>query len=151
MMRAGIVVVAISLVVGAAAALPHPSRPIVFLSNWAPHFRTSELYAVRARGGRSRDLTVNELDDIDPSWSPDGKQVVFARRRHGSFDLYLMSALGGRARGLLSLSGDQRQPAWSPDGKRIAFVSPGSERNEKGWRPPQLFVMNADGTGIAQV
>src|SRR5438874_292602 len=91
MIRAGIVVVAVFLVVGPAAALPHPSRPIVFLSNWAPHFRTSELYVVRARGGRSRDLTDNELDDIDPSWSRDGKQVVFARRRHGSFDLYLMS------------------------------------------------------------
>jgi TolB protein len=123
----------------------------VFASNWAPHFRTSELYVVHARGGRPRNLTNNELDDVDPSWSPDGKQVVFASRRRGSFDLYLMNARGGRVRRLLALRGDQREPVWSPDGNRIAFVSPGSERNEKGWRPPQLFVMNADGTGVTQV
>ena len=140
------------LAVGSAAASPHPPRPIVFLSNWAPHFRTSELYVVQARGGgRPRDLTGNELDDVDPSWSPDSKQIVFARRRDGGFDLYLKSGREGRARRLLALPGDQRQPAWSPDGKRIAFVSPGSEPNEKRWRPPQLFVMNADGTGVTQV
>jgi TolB protein len=149
MIRAGIVVVAISLLVGPVAASSHPARPIVFLSNWAPHFRTSELYVVHASGGRSRNLTNNELDDVEPSLSPDGRQVVFASRRRGSFDLYLLSH--GRVRRLLALPGDQREPVWSPDAERIAFVSPGRERNEKGWRPSQLFVMNADGTGVAQV
>jgi TolB protein len=140
------------LAVGPAGASPQAARhPIVFVSNWAPHFRTSELYVVHARGGRSRNLTNNELDDVDPSWSPDGKQVVFASRRRGSFDLYLMNARGGSVRRLLALRGDQREPVWSPDGKLIAFVSPDRRRNEKGWRPPQLFVMTAEGTGITQV
>jgi Tol biopolymer transport system component len=151
MKRAGALVAAALLGVGLAAASPHSARRIVFLSNWMPHFRTSEVYVLNAHGGHSRNLTKNELDDVDPSWSPDGKQVVFARRRHGSFDLYRMTARGGRARRLLSLPGDQRQPVWSPDGARIAFVSPGRERNEKGWRPPQLFVMKADGSAVAQV
>jgi TolB protein len=106
---------------------------------------------VQARGGRSRNLTNNELDDVDPSWSPDGKRVVFASRRRSSFDLYVMNARGGRVRRLLALPGDQREPVWSPDGKRIAFVSPGSERNEKRRRPSQVFVMRVDGTGVTQV
>src|SRR5438093_1246444 len=111
------------LAVGSAGASPHPAPRIVFLSDWVPHFRTSELYAVSRRGGRSRNLTENKLDDIDPSWAPDGKRFVFAGKRRGSFDLYLMNAGGGRPRRLLSLPGDQRQPAWSPDGRMIAFVN----------------------------
>src|SRR5919204_4245116 len=137
------------LAVGPAGASRPVARPIVFVSNWAPHFRTSELYVVPARGGRSRNLTNNELDDVDPSWSPDGTRVVYASHRRGNFDLYVLS--GGRMRRLLALPGDQREPVWSPDGKRIAFVSPGSERNPEGWRLSQLFVMNADGTGLTQV
>jgi TolB protein len=39
---------------------------------------------------------------------------------------------------------DDNSTAWSPDGKQIAFVS---------WRDnnPDIFVMNADGTGVAQL
>src|SRR5919204_3692836 len=147
--RAAILIALGLLAVGPAGASPPVARPIVFVSNWAPHFRPSELYVVPARGGRSRNLTNNELDDVDPSWPPDGTRGVYASHRRGNFDLYVLS--GGRMRRLLALPGDQREPVWSPDGKRIAFVSPGSERNPEGWRPSQLFVMNADGAGVAQV
>jgi TolB protein len=147
------VFIAISLVaVGTTGASAQRSiRPIVFLSDWVPHFRTSEIYTVDARGGRPRDLTNNELEDVDPSWSPDGRQIVFARRQRGRFALYLMSADGSGVHRLLQQRRNQRQPVWSPDGKQIAFVSPGSTANEKGWDADQLFVMNADGRGIRQV
>jgi Tol biopolymer transport system component len=150
--RAG-ALIAIALVAGGATGTSgsRPPRAIVFLSNWTPHFRTSEIYLVDARRGPPRDLTNNELEDVDPSWAPDGKQIVFASRRHGGFDLYRMHADGSGVRRLLSQAGDQRQPVWSPDGEQIAFISPGRDANEKGWHPNQLFVMNSDGSGIRQV
>jgi len=150
--RTGILVAALLLVaLPAAAASQRALHPIVFVSNWTPHFRTAEIYSVGSRGGHPLNLTKNEHDDVDASWSPDGKHIAFAARRKGSFDLYVMNARGGGVRRLPALPGDQRQPVWSPGGKRIAFVSPDRIRNEKGWRPPQLFVMNSDGTGITQV
>jgi TolB protein len=134
---------------GAGGARSHHS--IVYLSNWEPHFRTGEIYTLGAGGARPRDLTNNELDDLDPSWSPDGRGIAFASTRAGNLDLYLMNARGGSLRRLLSLPGDQRQPVWSPDGHTIAFVSRGADRNEKGWRPDQLFLVNADGSGLRQL
>jgi TolB protein len=35
-------------------------------------------------------------------------------------------------------------PTWSPDGQKIVFHRPGVGQN-------QLFVMNADGTGMTQI
>jgi Tol biopolymer transport system component len=142
-----------ALLLGGATAAggARSTHSIVYLSNWAPHFRTAEIYTLTRSGGRPHDLTNNELDDLDPSWSPDGHTIVFASLRGGDFDLYLMSAGGGSVRRLLALPGDQRQPVWSPDGDTIAFVSRGADRNEKGWQPNQLFLVNVDGSGLRQL
>jgi len=52
--------------------------------------------------------------------------------------------LGERARMLTHGEGGNRDPRWSPDGTRIAFMSTRSGVE-------QLYVMNADGTGVVQV
>jgi Tol biopolymer transport system component len=149
----GVLLVGTALMVPAAGAA-HPERaerPIVFLSDAAPHFRTSELYSIGVRGGAVRNLTRNEIEDVDPSLSPDGRTIVFARERRHDFDLYVMPSRGGRARRLLHLPGPQREPAWSPDGRRIAFVSRGRDANEKGFQPDQVFVVGSDGRGARQL
>jgi hypothetical protein len=67
-----------------------------------------------------------------PSWSPDGKRVVFSSvDRGGNSDLYILEL---SARSITRLTNDMyedRDPAWSPDGKTIVFSSdrgPGGER-----------------------
>ncbi len=75
-----------------------------------------------------------------PSSSPDGKEIVFSWRG----DLWKVPAAGGHATRLTAHQGDDLISAWSADGKRIAFDS-----DRSGFR--NLYIMNADGTGVRQV
>ena len=60
-------------------------------------------------------LTADPGDEIEPSFSPDGSQVVYRSRLGG---IFVVSALGGEPRPLAPAG---RRPRFSPDGKRIAF------------------------------
>ena len=63
--------------------------------------------------------------NINPSWSPDGKQLVFESSRHGNAEIYIINVDGtGERRLTLSDAGvDNTHPSWSPDGKHIVFDS----------------------------
>lgn len=70
-------------------------------------------------------LHFNDLIVIgSPSWSPDGKQIVFtAADKSGSNDLYLWDLSAGKLRRLTNDIYDDRDPAWSPRGDMILFSS----------------------------
>jgi dipeptidyl aminopeptidase/acylaminoacyl peptidase len=85
----------------------------------------SHLYEVPATGGQPKQLTDGNFEDGDPSYSPDGKYIVFASNRGLSEanDLWLVPAKGGEARRLTKFDtpGISAQPQWSPDSARIFF------------------------------
>ena len=64
-----------------------------------------------------------------PTWSPDGKRIVFTSpclSRDETFknsSLYIMDADGTDMTPLISEPGGDFDPAFAPDGKRLAFVS----------------------------
>jgi Tol biopolymer transport system component len=87
-------------------------------------------------------LTAARSYDSAPDWSPDGKQLVFARgadAEDSHADVWLTAADGGLAR-RLTRNRHAWAPVWSPDGRQIAYVL---ERKKK---PNVLYVMRADGT-----
>jgi hypothetical protein len=46
-----------------------------------------------ATGGEAIQLTADPSDDFEPSWSPDGTQIVFWSDRGGNYDLWILSDL----------------------------------------------------------
>ena len=78
-------------------------------------------------------LTNMEEGACQPTWSPDGSQIVFispclARgeffdNTYNNSSLYIMNADGSGQKPLTVVPGSDYEPDWSPDGKRIAFTS----------------------------
>ncbi len=70
-------------------------------------------------------LTDGTANDWFPSWSPDGRRLVFQTDRAGSggLDLCVLEVKSRTSRCITSGRGIHASPAWSPDGRRIAFAS----------------------------
>ncbi len=79
------------------------------------------------------------IDDMNPSWSPDGTKIAFSSNRDGNREVYVMSVDGSNQINLTNSPNDDNNPSWSPDGTKIAFSS-----NRDGNR--EVYVMSADGS-----
>ena len=80
--------------------------------------------------------------NITPSFAPRGGSIAWARGDEAGTDIYRIGLGEGQQPERLTSGrfADNLSPTWSPDGSRIAFISSRAGS-------PQLYVMNADGTG----
>ncbi|MGP8243045.1 MAG: winged helix-turn-helix domain-containing protein [Bryobacteraceae bacterium] len=78
-------------------------------------------------------LTTYLGSELQPSFSPDGKQVAFTwnGEAQAAFHVYAIPVNGGAARQLTRGIGSDYGPVWSPDGKRIAFLRKPSEQTSE--------------------
>ena len=70
---------------------------------------------------------VGNLEASSGAWSPDGRQVAYARRG----ELFVAQNDGSGVRKLGEAPGEVRRPAWSPDGKRIRFTAADEARHSE--------------------
>lgn len=95
----------------------------------------SEIAVVSPTGGGER--TLLSLDStshglLNPTWSPDGRQLVFTvSSDFAGSELYLMNEDGSGIRRLFNHPGwHDIDPSWSPDGNYIAFASGSTARHD---------------------
>jgi dipeptidyl aminopeptidase/acylaminoacyl peptidase len=99
--------------------------------------RNPEIWVMDPDGSNQKRLTDH---GIDPTWSPDGRQIAFASHRDGIFQIYAMNSDGSNVRRLTKHNAEDSNPAWAPDGGAIAYISAtGDDRRG-------LFLMGADGS-----
>lgn len=77
--------------------------------------------------------------------------VFYTNRDNGDYEIYRMNPDGSDPVDLTNIEGYDGQPSWSPDGTRIVFTS---GRNGDSEFPPadqEIYVMNADGSGVVRL
>ncbi len=63
------------------------------------------------------------LDEcFEPSFSPDGRMLVFVGLKDGFSDLYTISLETGKVERLTATFADEFSPSWTPDGETIIFA-----------------------------
>lgn len=88
---------------------------------------TNGIYTVASDGGTPRQLLPNDTNnETDPSWSPDGKKIVYstcpALGASSNSDLRILDLSSGQS-ALLPGSKGLVAPHWSPDGKFISALT----------------------------
>ena len=83
-----------------------------------------EVYVMDADGKNPQNLTKHRESDWDPSWSPNGRHIVFVSGRDAPRgEIYVMRVDGSNVRRLTKNQSLDWCPSWSPDGENIAFTS----------------------------
>jgi TolB protein len=116
--------------------------------------RDIDIYVLDLMTGAVRRLTNAQPLNQMVAWSPNGHELVFMSARDGYPSVFKMDADGANQINLAPKDAADsttdwmsRAPSWSTNGRQIYFMS---------FRPStggdtELFVMNADGTGLRRL
>lgn len=117
-------VVGLAAIVGAgvhAQSDQSRSRYTVAYASFGPV--ATALYVADADGSHERPLLEGSILDMNPSFAPDGRSVLFTSRRNGSADIHRVRVDGSGLERLTDDPAFDDQAVMSPNGREIAFVS----------------------------
>src|SRR6266404_7651190 len=83
----------------------------------------NQVWMLNTDGNPSLKQLTTKESSSQAVWSPNGKQIAFARPIDGKSQIFLLSLDGGEATQLTKFRYGAGTPKWSPDGKKILFSS----------------------------
>jgi len=90
---------------------------------------TQDIYIVPVTGGQPRRVTFDNVHIENPTWTADGREIVFASNRGGMMNLWRIPVSGGEAKQLPVGEFGATAPTISRQGNRLAFVQNTSDSN----------------------
>jgi TolB protein len=120
-----------------------PGGKRVLFVSYREHF--PRLFEFDLASRRTSRLLPTRAPALGGAWSPNGESLLVTHEEGGNADIDLVDPSSGRVlRQLTDHWGVDVSPSWAPDGQRFAFCSSRSGS-------PQIYVMNADGSGLERV
>ena len=112
---------------------------------YARYSTTSENFQVMLadRNGKNAG-NIPRMFGWDPTWSPDGKRILFASDMRGLNQLYTVKLDGSDLQVITNLPALRGRSDWSADGRYIVTYSGDAWHRE-------LYIMNSDGTNVRQL
>jgi TolB protein len=116
-------------------------QQIVFMHN-SPVKDINQIVLANHNGGNAGNIP--QINGWDPTWSPDGKAILFASDKNGTVQLYTVNLDGKQLHKITDLPAIRGRSDWSPDGQYIVTYS------GEPWQR-ELYIMNADGSNVRQL
>jgi Tol biopolymer transport system component len=107
----------------------------------APGLPAAPIALMKPDGSGYREIVDDGVNNGFPSWSPDGKRLVY---KHGK-QLMILTVADGKTTTLTDGSHYDNFPQWSPNGDAIMFTS------DRAGGDFQLFTVRPDGSGVHQL
>jgi TolB protein len=124
------------------AAEISPDSGTIAFTRWASNSNRYQIYLMNRNGSDPNNIP--GITGWDPTWSPDGRQLLYASDKGGSIQLYVIRANGKNNQQISNLPGIRGRSDWSPDGQTIVTYS------GEPWQR-EIYIMNADGSNAHQI
>jgi len=103
------------------------------------------IYTINPDGsGKTRIPAPRVSGEAEPSYSPDGKRIVYLGYDGNDYEIYTIKVGGGDKTRVTNSTSDEATPSYSPDGKRIVYASYG--RNDT-----EIYTISVEGEGKKKV
>jgi eukaryotic-like serine/threonine-protein kinase len=86
-----------------------------------------KVFFLSAQGGTPQEMLTEQGYQMDPGWSPDGKQFVYGRRWESGASIQLLD-LASKKVSIIPGSQGLFSPVWSPDGAHLVALSTDSRK-----------------------
>jgi len=114
-----------------------PDGKYISFKTWSPNTDKNVLWMME-RNGENADK-VSQVVGWDPTWSPDGKYILFASDMDGEIQLFRIRINGKELHRVSDLPGIRGRSDWSPDGQMIVTYA------GEAWQR-EVYIMNMDGS-----
>lgn len=119
-----------------------PDGGRITFTRWAPNSNQYQIWLMARNGDNAENMP--QLRGWDSTWSPDGRQILFASDRDGPTQLFIISVNGRGLHRVTDLPEIRGRSDWSPDGQSIVTYSGPAWNRE-------VYIMDADGSNVRQL
>ena len=122
-----------------------PDGKTIAYAAWNDNASLYNIFTIDVATGETRQLTDNQVQNFEPSYSPNGKKIAYIEGYYQNgnlnFEVYVMNADGTSQTQVTKDSWYDWEPNWTPNGQQIIYTS---ERDVY----YGLYTVNPDGSNL---